>query len=46
MKKVNTKIVAIAILLLTFLAAGGIYAKEAIAPGNGGVTPDPNPNGG
>ncbi len=45
MKKVNSKIVAVAFLLLTLLA-GGIAAKQAIAPGNGGVCPDPNPNGG
>ncbi|HUU79713.1 MAG TPA: hypothetical protein VMX55_15340 [candidate division Zixibacteria bacterium] len=45
MKKINTKIVTIAMLLLTFLAAGGIYTKEAITPGNGGWTPDADPEG-
>ncbi|HUU79714.1 MAG TPA: hypothetical protein VMX55_15345 [candidate division Zixibacteria bacterium] len=45
MKKVNTKFVTIAMLLLTFLAAGGIYAKEAIAPGGGGFAPDVDPDG-
>ena len=45
MKKINGKIVAVAFLLLTLLA-GGLAAKQAIAPGNGGVCPDPNPHGG
>jgi len=45
MKKVNSKIVAVAFLLLT-LMAGGLTAKYAIAPGNGGVCADPNPDGG
>ena len=45
MKKLNIKLVSIALFLLTLLA-GGLAAKHVIAPGNGGVCPDPNPNGG
>ncbi|MHA1122241.1 MAG: hypothetical protein ACTSQ3_06490 [Candidatus Heimdallarchaeota archaeon] len=45
MKKMNSKIVAVAFVLLTLLA-GGLAAKQAIAPGNGGFAPDPNPSGG
>ena len=44
MKKMNSKIVAVAFLLLTLLA-GGLAAKHAIAPGNGGFKPDPNGDG-
>ena len=32
MKKINTKIVALAVLILSFVAAGGIAAKHSIAP--------------
>jgi len=32
MKKINHKIVAIAIMILSFVAVGGIAAKTAIAP--------------
>jgi len=39
MKKINIKFVSIALFLLTLLA-GGLAAKQAIAPGNGGVEPD------
>ncbi|NPE06852.1 MAG: hypothetical protein GNW80_01100 [Asgard group archaeon] len=45
MKKMNSKIVAVAFVLLTLLA-GGLAAKQAIAPGNGGFGPDPNSDGG
>jgi hypothetical protein len=45
MKKISIKIVAVAFVLLTLLA-GGLSAKHVIAGGNGGVCPDPNPNGG
>jgi len=45
MKKINIKIVSIALFVLTLLA-GGFAAKQAIAGGNGGVCPDPNPPGG
>ena len=45
MKKVNSKIVTVAFLLLTLLA-GGLAAKQAIAPGNGGFGPDYNGQGG
>ena len=41
----NSKIVAVAFVLLTLLA-GGLAAKQAIAPGNGGFGPDPNSDGG
>ena len=44
MKKMNSKIVAVAFLLLTLLA-GGFAAKQAIAGGNGGFAPDPNGDG-
>ncbi|NPE06850.1 MAG: hypothetical protein GNW80_01090 [Asgard group archaeon] len=43
MKKMNSKIVAVAFVLLTLLA-GGLAAKQAIAPGTGGVGIDPNPD--
>jgi len=45
MKKINIKFVSIALFLLTLLA-GGLAAKHAIAPGNGGFAPDPNGDGG
>ncbi|MBK5114146.1 MAG: hypothetical protein KGD59_08890 [Candidatus Heimdallarchaeota archaeon] len=46
MKKINIKFVSIALFLLTLLA-GGLAAKQAIAPGaGGGWAPDPNPDGG
>ncbi len=45
MKKVNSKIIAVAFVLLTQLA-GGLAAKHAIAPGTGGWGADPNPDGG
>ena len=45
MKKINIKLVSIALFLLTLLA-GGLAAKQAIAPGNGGFGPDPNSDGG
>jgi len=32
MKKVNPKIVALAIMILSFVAVGGIAAKNAIGP--------------
>lgn len=32
MKKINHKIVALAIMILSFVAAGGIAAKTAIGP--------------
>jgi hypothetical protein len=43
MKKVNSKIVVVAFVLLTLLA-GGFAAKQAIAGGNGGVGVNPNPD--
>ncbi len=45
MKKINIKFVSIALFLLTLLA-GGLAAKQAIAPGNGGFKPDPNGDSG
>jgi len=45
MKKMNSKIVAVAFVLLTLLA-GGLAAKQVIAGGNGGFGPDPNGDGG
>lgn len=45
MKKINSRIVAVAFLLLAILA-GGLSAKQAIAGGNGGFAPDPNGDGG
>ena len=44
MKKLNPRVISIAMVLLTLLTAGGFAAKEVIAPGNGGVTPDPDPS--
>ena len=44
MKKLNPRVISIAMVLLTLLTAGGFAAKEAIAPGNGGLTPDPEPD--
>ena len=44
MKKVNSKVVTVAFLLLTLLA-GGLAAKQVIAGGNGGFKPDPNGDG-
>ncbi len=43
MKKINIKFVSIALFLLTLLA-GGLAAKQAIAPG--GFKPNPNGSGG
>jgi hypothetical protein len=46
-KKINPKVIALALTILTFLAAGGIAAKETLADrGGGGFEPDPDPNGG
>ena len=44
MKKINIKLVSIALFLLTLLA-GGLSAKQAIAGGNDGVEPDLDPDG-
>jgi len=44
MKKVNSRIVAVAFVILTLLA-GGLAAKQAIAGSNGGFAPDPNSDG-
>ena len=45
MKKINSRIIAAAFVLLTLLA-GGLAAKQAVAPGSGGWYLDPNPDGG
>ena len=38
MKKLNPRVISIAMILLSLLAAGGFAAKEAIAPSGGGTT--------
>ena len=43
-KKLNPKIAAVALMLLTFLVAGGVAIKEGIAPS--GFAPDPDGDGG
>jgi hypothetical protein len=45
-KKINPKIVTLAILVLSFIAAGGISIHKAIAPSGGGFEEEINPNGG
>ncbi|MBD3192086.1 MAG: hypothetical protein GF308_15680 [Candidatus Heimdallarchaeota archaeon] len=47
-KKINPKIASIALLLLTFLAAGGIAIKECHGPqgGGSGFEPDYGNSGG
>ena len=45
--KLNPKVAAMALVLLTFLTAGGLAVKEVVAPGgSSGFTPDPDPPGG
>ncbi len=44
MKKVNPKVVALALIILTSLATGGVVIKYGIAPR--GIGSDPNPDGG
>lgn len=48
MKKINPRIVTLAIMILSFVAVGGFVAKTAIAPqgGGSGWEPDPEPDGG
>jgi hypothetical protein len=46
MKKISPKIVTLALLLLSFIAAGGVGIHKAIAPGGGGFEDDPDGNGG
>ena len=46
MKKLNTKIVALAIMILSFVAAGGIAAKNAIGPSGFGQGDDSSGGGG
>ena len=38
MKKINPRIISVAVILLSLLAAGGFAAKEAIAPSGGGTS--------
>ena len=38
MKKLNPRVISIAMILLTLLAAGGFAEKEAIAPSGGGTS--------
>jgi hypothetical protein len=45
-KKLNPKLVALAFLLLSFVAAGGIGIHKAVAPGGGGFEEETNPTGG
>ena len=46
MKKVNPRIVALAIMILSFVAAGGIAAKTAIAPSGFGQGDEGSGGGG
>ncbi|NPD90584.1 MAG: hypothetical protein HGN29_17875 [Asgard group archaeon] len=46
MKKVNPKIVALAIMILSFVAAGGIAAKNAIGPSGFGQGDESDGGGG
>ena len=46
MKKISPKIVTLALLLLSFIAAGGIGIHKAMAPGTGGVDEEFEPTGG
>jgi hypothetical protein len=46
MKKVNPKIVALAIMILSFVAAGGIAAKNAIGPSGFGQGDEGGDGGG
>lgn len=41
-KKINPKIVSLAILLLSFIAIGGVGIHKAIAPGGGGFDEEIN----
>ncbi len=45
-KKINPKIVSLAVLLLSFIALGGIGIHKAVAPGGGGFEEEINPSGG
>ena len=46
MKKLNPRIISIAMVLLSLLAAGGFAAKEAMAPASGGWDEEFDPTGG
>ena len=50
MKKINPRIISIALVLLSLLFAGGFAAKEIIGPSGGGSTggieEEIDPNGG
>ena len=50
MKKINPRIISIAMILLSLLFAGGFAAKEIISQSGGGTTgaigEEINPNGG
>ena len=45
-KKISPKIAAFALLILSFLVAGGVAVQQSIAPGGVSVGPDPEPSGG
>ena len=46
MKKINPRIISVAVILLSLLAAGGFAAKEAMAPASGGWEEELEPTGG
>lgn len=46
MKKIHPKIVALAIMILSFIAVGGIAAKNAIGPSGFGQGDDSSGGGG
>ncbi|HUT82567.1 MAG TPA: hypothetical protein VMZ29_15325 [Candidatus Bathyarchaeia archaeon] len=46
MKKLSPKIVTLAIMILSFVAAGGIGIRHAIAPPGGSVGEELTPTGG
>ena len=44
--KIKPRLVGLAVILLSLLAAGGVAVKEGIAPGGTGLTPDSEGGGG
>ncbi|MBN1329929.1 MAG: hypothetical protein JXA54_10695 [Candidatus Heimdallarchaeota archaeon] len=46
MKKLSTKIVTLAIMILSFIAASGIGIRHAIAPPGGSIGEELEPTGG
>ena len=45
-KKISPKFIALALLILSFIAAGGVAVNETIAPGEGWGTGDSGTGGG